>query len=268
MRRRHVLQGISSALAAPALCNASAMQPSVSESASPAAALVIGISQYHHMAPLPSAVRDAHLIAASLTLLGFRTQFSLNPTASDLHQTLRVFQHRARHTDLMVVYVAAHGVQIDGGVHMFAADAYSSAQSLSGDTLIRALSDQPRNKILFLDCCRTPIGTPRQDFAVQGESGFELNASQPATTSVAGLHVTYAAQPGAPALDGDDAYSPFASALHRALKVPGLDMADLTRRLRLDVVQSTGGLQLPWSRSSLLMRVVLHAPHRAELIRR
>lgn len=260
--RRTVLQGLACATVAalPAAGQTLIDLPHRRLPPKRATALVMGISHYRHLAPLPSAIRDAQLIAASLTILGLHTKFVLNPSLEEMEQALTRFRATSAEADLAVVYVAAHGAQLRGETHILAADTASGPQrawrSLSEHRLATILSDRPRQKVLFLDCCRTLPG-----FATsQVSPGAQGAISAP--VSLAGLHVTYAAQPGAPALDGKDGYSPFAGALYRALQKPGLEVEQMARRIRLDVLRTTGGLQVPWARSSLLAPVVLNQQRR------
>lgn len=251
-------------LATPAVATSTRHSPLTLHRSPPkVTALVIGISHYHQLQSLPSAIRDAQLIAGSMALLGFQTQFVLNATYQEMETALTEFQSRSSEADLVIIYIAAHGIQYGGNTHIFTADTDINKQylgrSISEQTLVTALSDRPRQKVLFLDCCRNMPNLGAQATSdLFAKDRFYRNQISTSGQALAGLHVTYATQPGAPALDGDDGYSPFAGALHRALLHKGLGLDEMVRRIRLDVLQATQGIQVPWSRSSLLMPVILN----------
>lgn len=216
------------------------------------AALSIGISRYQFAPHLPSCVRDAVLIAGTFKNLGFDTRFLRDPTHSSFLEELARWRLQAEDATLAVVYVAGHGVYSNGQTHVLATDTPASGpalfeRSVSEAVMIRAVSDRPRQKVLFLDCCRSYAWWSAQ-----------IHAADPPTALPAGAHILYAAQIMAPALDGQARFSPFASALYDGLSVPGLDSNALARRVRLSVLQKTQGLQVPWERSSLLRPVTLN----------
>ncbi|MEC9367219.1 MAG: SUMF1/EgtB/PvdO family nonheme iron enzyme, partial [Pseudomonadota bacterium] len=66
-----------------------------------------------------------------------------------------------------------------------------------------------------------------------------------------GTLIAYATQPGNVALDGDGDNSPFTTALLKHIESPDLDVAQLMRRVRVDVINATANRQVPWSNSSL-----------------
>lgn len=241
MRRRAFLAG---------LATGGAIPPVMAGATRPPAALCLGMSRYRDGAFLPSAVRDATLMAARFRALGFQTDLVRDASQNEVLLALARWRLRARGSALAVIYVAAHGVQSGGQTRFFPTDAPvrqagGRDAGLPDHLLIRAVSDRPRQKILFLDCCR-------------GVPGAGAEQPLPAVALPGGVHITYAAQPQAPAYDGMTTHSPFAAALDAALMQAGLDMAALARRVRLAVLRETGGAQVPWSRSSLLLPVVLN----------
>jgi uncharacterized caspase-like protein len=208
-------------------------------------ALCLGISRYQNAAPLPSAVRDAALMGRRFRALGFHTDVVRDASQREVLVALARWRLRAKGAGIAVIYVAAHGVLSGGQTRFFPADAavQMAEAGLPEHLLIRAVSDVPRHKVLFLDCCRG------------GDFG---GAALPAVALPAGVHITYAAQPQAPAYDGEQYNSPFAQALDQALARPGQSLEQVARQTRLSVLRNTGGAQVPWSRSSLLLPLVLN----------
>jgi uncharacterized caspase-like protein len=209
-------------------------------------ALVVGVSSYENLPDLPSAVPDASLVGASFMQLGFETNMLLNPTKDEFLHGLANFQVSAASAPLTLVYIAAHGGISQGQTHIFLRDAVALSDRIPESVLLHSVNDQPRQRIMFMDTCR--------DSPIHGAL-----PNRPSQQYRAGIHVSYATQPNAPAFDGGASNSPFALALQRALMQPGLELTQLTRRVRLDVIQATQGLQIPWDRSSLLLPVVLNS---------
>ena len=69
--------------------------------------------------------------------------------------------------------------------------------------------------------------------------------------------IAFATQPSNVALDGTGRNSPFSEALLRHIKATGVDISEVMRRVRRDVIESTNRRQVPWDHSSLTDAVVL-----------
>jgi uncharacterized caspase-like protein len=247
MRRRAVLAGLGGLSLGPSLGWA---RPSPGAAV---AALAIGVSRYAQAPNLPSAARDAGLLASVFLRLGFDTDLVLNPSGAELLHALAHWRIRAQASGTAVLYVAGHGFLAGHETHILPADAaltpgHAPQGAIPETLLMRAVSDQPRHKILFLDTCR--------DLPILGLTNPMERAE--ASMLPAGAHLSYASQPAAPALDGRDGFSPFATALRDGLAQPGRDMSALARFVRLSVLRQTAGRQIPWDRSSLLAPVVLN----------
>lgn len=208
--------------------------------------LVVGVAKYDHIPDLPSAALDASLIALAFRKLGVDVTLQINPRRDEFLTKLAHFGATGAQNGLTMIYAATHGGMLNGQNHLFFKDSQSISDRVPETILLKAMNTLPRQKILFLDSCReSPIAGADTEHAVDQYR--------------AGVHVSYAAQPGAPAFDGENGHSPYAHALQTALEIPGLDMFALSRRIRLQVMQQTGGLQIPWDRSSLISPVVLNA---------
>lgn len=208
-------------------------------------ALVVGVSSYEHMPTLPSAIMDASLMAVSFRNLGLNVSLLVNNSRAEFLEGLAAFQIKARAAPLTVIYVAAHGGLAGGQSFMFMRDASSKSDRIPETILLQSVNGTPRQKIMFLDCCREVL--------VPGDAPpTAMNEYR------AGVHVSYATQPGAVAFDGNETHSPFALALQETLQVPGLDVSSIAQRVRLAVIRATRGQQIPWERSSLLSPVILN----------
>ena len=79
-----------------------------------------------------------------------------------------------------------------------------------------------------------------------GDRGLAVVGVQPA-----GSYIIYATQPNATAQDGSGRNGVFTKNLLANMKVPGLDIDLMLRRVRDAVRAETGNAQVPWSSSSL-----------------
>jgi uncharacterized caspase-like protein len=216
-------------------------------------ALIIGISTYQNGPALPNASRDSQLIADAFRRVGFDTVILNDVTRQGILLGLAQLRIRAQSADQVVIYYAGHGLQKMGETYLLASDYLFETEVpaqgfLPIGTLIKAISDKPRQKIIIFDGCRD---NPAY------KQGVAKSAQVP-TAGHAGVFVLFSAQPGASAFDGHDNHSPFALSLSQALDVRGAEIEQIARRVRLDVIRATNGLQIPWSQSSLLRHAILN----------
>jgi uncharacterized caspase-like protein len=67
----------------------------------------------------------------------------------------------------------------------------------------------------------------------------------------------FAAAPGKIAEDGSGNHSPFTDALLKQLVVPSIEIHEMFRLVRVDVVKQTERRQVPWVNDSLLGQIYL-----------
>ena len=160
-----------------------------------------------------------------------------------LLDALAQFRVIARDADLACIYIAGHGFMSGGEFRYLPVDHASAQLALPERLFLRAIADKPRHKVLMIDACRqvpealTALNTP------QVHSPF---------SGLAGAYSAYAAQPGSPAFDGASDHSPFADALIDLLGRGPQDIDRFFQEVRVRVIRQTSGLQIPWTRSSLL----------------
>lgn len=214
-------------------------------------ALVVGNASYTNLPVLKTPHSDGQKIALKLRNLGYETTLLLDVSRQEFLIALAQLRVRSAHAEKVVIYFAGHGTQYHGQNVLFpitASEGQPFERALTVQTLIRAVSDKARQKFIFIDACRDP-----------SEYG-DLDATQiPAMTPhyPAGLFVSYSAQPGAEAYDGNGVNSPFAMAF---LKYAGqaAEIEEVARSIRIDVIRKTQGRQIPWTQSSLLRQAYLH----------
>lgn len=209
-------------------------------------ALVVGNSRYDKGPDLPNASTDSRVVAQVFRKLGYQTLLLQDATRADMMIALANLRISARNASQVVIYFSGHGVQTSAESYLLMRDTtmawrHIANEAVSVSTMVRAVSDQPRQKIILIDACRE---SPLSDAGPVTLSGRIF--------APAGLLVAYSAQPGQVAFDGRDDVSPFTRALVQQLAGPVRPLETILRQVRLRVIQATGGQQVPWSRSALI----------------
>ena len=220
-------------------------------------ALVIGNSNYRNTSVLPNSVNDARSMAQALRSLNFEVMLGTDVDGSRFRDMVARFSRDLRPGDVSLLYYAGHGLQADGENFLLPVDAELRRPSdLALETerlqdIIGALTAESNTAIVLLDACRdNPIiqklsssNATRSISIGKGLSAFDAGR---------GVFIGFATQPGNVAYDGATEHSPFTAALLRHIATPSIDVEILMRRVRMDVMARTGGLQIPWSNSSLV----------------
>lgn len=220
-------------------------------------ALVIGNSNYRNTSVLPNSVNDARSMAQALRSLNFEVMLGTDVDGSRFRDMVARFSRDLRPGDISLLYYAGHGLQADGENFLLPVDAVLRRPSdLALETerlqdIIGALTAESNTAIVLLDACRdNPIiqklsssNATRSISIGKGLSAFDAGR---------GVFIGFATQPGNVAYDGATKHSPFTAALLRHIATPSIDVEILMRRVRMDVMARTGGLQVPWSNSSLV----------------
>lgn len=215
-------------------------------------ALVIGNSDYT-TAPLPNPVNDAVLMTSTLEDLGFTVKSytdldrrNLQRAVVDFGKTLETAGEGA----VALIYYAGHGVQIDGENYLIPVDAQISdpldvkIEGIRASTVLETLNryDDGLN-IVVLDACRdNPF-----ESSTRSSAGGLARMDAPTGTLVA-----FSTAPGRVAEDGRGGNSPYTKALAKSMRIPGLKVEDVFKRVRVEVLERTNRRQVPWESSSLV----------------
>ena len=215
-------------------------------------ALVIGNAAYATIPALTNPANDAALMAATLGDVGFEVVTAPDADRDEMAAAIREFGKRLRAAGPDAVglfYYAGHGVQAGGINYLIPVDApigneadlETAAVSAQWVLSQMAYAGNALN-IVILDACRN------NPFA----GGFRsLESGLARMDAPSGALVAYAAGPGQTAADGKGANSPYTAALADAIRMPGLDLEDVFKRVRVAVESATDRAQTPWEESSL-----------------
>lgn len=230
-------------------------------------ALVIGNSSYIHTAALPNPVRDARAIAAKLRSIGFDVTLVENMTMAQSRPALGLFAEKAFGADIAIAYYAGHGMEISGTNYLIPVDARMNSEmtarfeAVALPDVLQSVRNTKRLSAVLLDACRNnPFATSmtRTDNTRAVSRGLARVEASP------GMIISYAAEEGTTADDGDGDHSPYTAALLSVLDEPELEIGLMFRRVRGLVRHATSGRQQPREYSALSEDAVYLVPPRKE----
>jgi Caspase domain/MORN repeat len=213
-------------------------------------ALVIGNSKYNG-AMLRNAINDADSLASELRRQGWEVKSYTDLDQEQMESVISEFGSRLKEKKgAGLFYYAGHGVQMEGSNYLIPVKAPIKKQS---DVKYKAVNlasvldamNEAGNKmnILVLDACRNnPFAESR---SLKGE-GLAAVDNAPVGTFIA-----YATAPGKSASDGDANNGLYTQELLKAMRVKGLTIEEVFKKVRKNVRQLSGGDQIPWDSSSL-----------------
>jgi hypothetical protein len=222
-------------------------------------ALVIGNANYAGVTPLKNPINDATDVGRTLRELGFDVIDIYDVTKPEFDKALAEFGRRALGADVALFYYAGHAVQGAGENarnYLLPRDIEvrdsSDLKSLSikFDSVREILEESHAVKILILDACRdNPF---EQKSAMRSIGGYSASRGLGRIDRAEGTLIAYSAEANKAAMDGSGRNSPYAEALMRRLREPGVELEAMFKHVRADVVTKTDGVQQP----DMLSRVV------------
>lgn len=218
-------------------------------------ALVIGNSAYESVAKLTNPQRDATAVAAALRGVGFHSVTVANDlTREALVAALIAFSRETDNAEWGVVYFAGHGIEVGGINYLVPVDARLKSdrdvelEGVSLNQVLGAVERARKLRLVLLDACRdNPFASQMRRSLGTRSVGRGLASVEPE----AGTLVVYAAKHGETALDGEGSNSPFAAALVKNLRTPGVEVRRLFDFVRDEVLETTNRRQQPYSYGSL-----------------
>jgi len=235
-------------------------------------ALVIGNAAYRTL-PLANPENDARLIASKLRTLGFEVEEHLNLGSREFRRVLRAFLNSLYEKEgVAVFYYAGHGVQIEGRNYLLPVDINPQSEyevkddSVDIDEIFvsRLEGARAQARIIILDACRNDPFPKRRTRNLQIRGGLAEMAAR-------GTLIAYASAPGATAEDGPEgANSVYTKHLAEEMSVPGLEVEQMFKNVRVKVLRDTQERQVPWVNTSLTVNFSFNprtGPDPAELAR-
>ena len=235
-------------------------------------ALVVGNSNYSNSSLfLSNPKNDAIDVAAALRGVGFEVLQVIDANKRDLDLNMAKFARLAIDADAALFYYAGHAVQYQGRNYLMPTDAevedeISFRYQMTPLDDVRAALDRGDGvKIVILDACRNnPIVNALRRKKKSGDSRAvdAVRGGLAKIDKAQGMVVAYSTAADEVAADGDGRNSPFTTAFLKLLKVPGLEIEQLFRRVAADVNATTGGRQRPETYVSLLSNYYLNQTDR------
>ena len=227
-------------------------------------ALVIGNSSYR-TAPLRNPINDAQAVASALKDLGFQVMLRENTSQRELLDSMREFSRRAAKSQVRLLFYAGHGVQIKGRNYLMPVDADVQtedeivAKGADITELLDRLGTIPDGvNLVVLDACRNNpfLPSPAQlaDARRLRTRGLGPQAAGLAPLQApSGTLIAFSTAPGSVAIDNPQQQnSVYTKHLLANLRMPGMPIERMFKRVRVEVAQETQQQQVPWETSSLM----------------
>lgn len=221
-------------------------------------ALVIGNSNYQNAGALANPVNDARLMSRTLQEAGFQVETLLDADLNTMRRAVLKFGRALRKkNEAGVFFYAGHGLQVKGENYLVPVDATIEdedeieLQAVDVNAFLRVMNSSATNvNIVILDACRN------NPFARSFRSASQGLATVDAPK---GTFIAYSTSPGDVAADGDGDNSPYTKALAESMSKQGLDLEDVFKHARRQVLGETSDRQTPWETSSLTGDFFFHA---------
>jgi uncharacterized caspase-like protein len=214
----------------------------------PRNALVIGNGAYQGR-PLNTPPNDAMALGRRLNALGFDVDILVNANLADMREALYAFSSKIKRGGVGLFYFGGYGLQYEGENFLVPVGADVRAeydiphQTLSAYYVLDVMADaRNRLNVIALDACRR---NPYPGLVHGSPVGL---AKMSAPT---GSLLVYAAAPQTASVASNGRHGLFAAGLIDALGRPGLELSELFKQVRIDVVEASGGQQVPWESSSV-----------------
>jgi hypothetical protein len=244
-------------------------------------ALVIGNQHYERRGDLRTPIKDAELVAKSLTTASFKVKVVTDATLEVFYKEVQGFaQAVAREENPIVVFFyAGHGAQIDERNYFIPVDIDSLLPPNPKEADLKLNSMDPNVIIDFIEKAN-PAG--RNIFLFDGcrdnpfrhSAGLTLEGSAKLPKGVIGIRrlgensvVVLSTDPGATSLDsaprdiGKDAQaSPFGRAVASMISVPALEFNEFFVAVQNSILDETEGLQKPQRFGGLSKALYLGSP--------
>lgn len=213
-------------------------------------ALVIGNANYIHAAPLNNPENDARAISDKLRQLDFEVFHHENLTGQAFRIALGEFTEAALQSDIAWVFYAGHGIEMGGQNYLIPIDAKMEKESaaryeaIALHDLLSAVREAGKLGIVSLDACRdNPFASKMK--RNNGTRSLSRGLAPVSVEEESGLLISFAAEAGDTAADGEGSHSPYTAALLQTIGTPGLEIETVFSKVFRKVLKDTNGKQRP-----------------------
>lgn len=216
-------------------------------------ALILGNGAYRSAPHLANAPADARGIAEVLKRLGFKVFPGIDLDRAATDELIHKFARELDDAKVAVFFYSGHGLQVSGANYLVPIDARLEHEAdLDFETvplqrIMSQLERSDRTSIVMLDACRDNPFLRR----VASRSAATRGGLAPLQGGI-GTLIAYATAPDTVAMDGTGGHSPFTASLLAHIETPGLEIGQLLKKVRADVIGATDRAQVPWDHSSLV----------------
>jgi uncharacterized caspase-like protein/uncharacterized protein YraI len=219
-------------------------------------ALVVGNSAYQNATALPNPRNDSEAMAAKLREIGFEVLLREDLDGQGFRVALGEFSEAALNADIALFFYAGHGIELAGQNYLIPVDAKMRSEATAQfeavplEQVLSAVRSAKKLGMVMLDACRdNPFAA-----AMTRSNGTRSISRGLAPVSVEGekgLLISFAAEAGRTAEDGDAKHSPYTEALLETIGQPGLEIGRIFRTVRAKVRDASGGRQVPIEQAQL-----------------
>ncbi len=220
-------------------------------------ALVLGNSEYSALPELRNPTNDIAEVTKVLRRAGFEVISAADQDRLGIEAMIERFFRSLGGADISLFYYSGHAIQLAGSNYIVPTDAKLASpydieiQTINIDTILSQMRIKSRMQFVFLDACRdNPFRSQRfwiADRLQRVDNAKGLAQIRPGL----GTLISFSTEPGSVAFDGKGALSPFTDAFVSRALTPNREIRVLLTDVRRDVIEATGGRQIPWENSSL-----------------
>ncbi|MDR7124429.1 caspase family protein [Pseudotabrizicola sp. 4114] len=213
-------------------------------------ALVIGNSAYSNATALANPRNDARALADKLASMQFTVMLHEDLDGQTFRIALGEFSEAALNADIALVFYAGHGIEMAGQNYLIPVDARMRSESTAQfetiplEQVLESVRGAKKLGMVLLDACRdNPFANTMQ--RKDGTRAVKRGLSPVPVDGERGLIISFAAEAGRTADDGDTRHSPYTEALLETIDQPGIEVNRLFRAVRAKVREKSGGKQVP-----------------------
>jgi uncharacterized caspase-like protein/uncharacterized protein YraI len=219
-------------------------------------ALVVGNSAYQNAAALPNPRNDSEAMAAKLTEIGFEVILREDLDGQGFRVALGEFSEAALNADIALFFYAGHGIELAGQNYLIPVDAKMRSEATAQfeavplEQVLSAVRSAKKLGMVMLDACRdNPFAASMT--RSNGTRSISRGLAPVSVEGEKGLLISFAAEAGRTAEDGDATHSPYTEALLETIGQPGLEIGRIFRTVRAKVRDASGGRQVPIEQAQL-----------------